>query len=175
MTLRRAALYLFAPALVFAAAAELRAQAPGAMMGGPPMSAPGGAPPCYNEFGPLRSEAETRANAIKTAVEKKSPRPEVCQLFNKFAAAEAKVVKYVESNQTWCGIPPDVVKQMKANHDRTQQTRKQVCSGGQMGGEPQPAAPSLSEALGTSRSILPTTAGSGRGTFDTLTGTPLAR
>lgn len=145
-----------------------------------PMGAPGaggGAPPCVGEFMPLRQEAEKRAAAIKAAADRKAPREEVCNAFKRFSESEAKLVKYMEANQSWCGIPPDAVKQMKQNHSRTLATRDRACAGGPIGGgpAPRPAGPSLSEALGTSRGINPNAVTPGRGTFDTLTGNALQR
>ena len=137
-------------------------------------AAPGGQPPCFNEFVPLRKEAEERAAIIRTAMEKKAERPEICQAFKNFAAAEDKVVKFVETNSVWCGIPPEAVKQMKANHSRTIKTRNQVCNAA-MPAASAPRPPSLSDALNTPRIPDTSTTRDGRGTFDTLTGNPLTR
>src|SRR2546425_608430 len=135
-------------------------------------------PPCFKDFMPLRQDAEKRAGLIKAASDRKAPRPEVCQLFKNFAAAEAKVVKFVSTNQSACSIPQDVVGQMKSNHDRTLKIRDQVCGGGPMGAgaaPPPPPTPRLSDELGIGRIPGPSTTSTGRGTFDTLTGNPLAR
>ena len=51
-----------------------------------------GAPPCFNEFMPLRTEAEKRADAIQAAGKRKAPIEEVCGLFKRFYEAEDKVV-----------------------------------------------------------------------------------
>lgn len=130
------------------------------------------APPCFNEFMPLRQAAEKRAQAIRTATARKAPREEICKLFTSFSESEAKVVKYAEANATFCGIPQQAVTQMKANHGQTVKIRKQVCSAG-----PAPAArgPTLSDALRTTVVPDASTTRTGRGTFDTLTGNPLAR
>jgi hypothetical protein len=132
----------------------------------------GGAPPCYNEILPLRNETEKRGQAIQKAGQRKAPREEVCKLFNSFTAAEAKYVKYAEANAAWCGIPPTAVKQMKANHARSMSIRKQVCSTPVAA---KPRGPSLSDALGTTSVPSATTTQTGRGTYDSLTGNPLAR
>jgi hypothetical protein len=129
-----------------------------------------GANPC-EAFVPLRADAEKNAAAIRTASERQAQREEICTLFQRFAASEAKVVKFLETNQKQCGIPPDVIKQSKASHAKTIQIRTQVCRAG-----PAPAAPSLSDALG-GPGTLDTSAPPRRGvgTFDTLTGSPLVR
>jgi len=129
---------------------------------------------CNAEFMPLRQDAEKRAGAIKAAAAKKS-QPELCNAFKNFAAAEAKMVKYVTDNGTACGIPQDATKNMKANHAKTIGIRDKVCSAD--AGPAAPRAPSLSDALGTSR--LPDTSSpqtqKGGGTFNTLTGNAIAR
>jgi hypothetical protein len=130
---------------------------------------------CNAEFMPLRQDAEKRAGMIKTAAAKKS-QPELCDAFKNFAAAEAKMVKYVTDNGAACGIPADATKNMKANHTKTVGIRDKVCSAN---AAPAAArAPSLSDALGTS-SRLPDTSSpqtqKGGGTFNTLTGNAIAR
>ena len=128
-------------------------------------------PPCLKDFAPLRDDAAKKASAIKAAGERKAGPPEACALFNTFAAAEAKVVKYARENATWCGIPADAVKQMQVNHDRTLTIRTRICKAAASPGRP--AGPSLSDALGAPNAAAPDTVKPGRGTFDTLTGTPL--
>jgi hypothetical protein len=140
-------------------------QSPGRAGAFPP---PGGQSVC-EQFPSIRAQAEKDASAIKTASDRKVAREEICALFNRFAASEGKMTKFLETNQTTCGVPPDAIKQVKTQHARTLQIRKQVCSAG-----PSPRGPSLSDALGGP--VLPDTAPKpGRGTFDTLTGSPLAR
>ena len=141
-------------------------------MQAPPMQ---GVPPCYNEFMPLRQEAEKRAAAVKAASERKAQRPEICQLITRFSEAEGKFAKYIEVNQTWCGIPPQVVAQIKANHVKTAKTRTQVCSNAPLTGQGPtlPPGPGLSDALGTNRVPDSNTTSTGKGTFDTLTGNPI--
>jgi hypothetical protein len=128
-------------------------------------------PPCLKDFLPLRDDAEKKAQAIRAASERKATPKEACSLFNALAAAEAKLVKFSIANATWCGIPPQAVEQMKTSHARTDQMRVRVC---QMAANPQrPATPSLGDALGTTVVPDASTIKPGRGTFDTLTGTPL--
>jgi hypothetical protein len=120
------------------------------------------------KFPEIRTETEKAAGAIRTAGEKKLPREEVCPLFQKFAASEAKMLKFLTDNQRNCGVPPEAIKTVKSNHARTLQMRTAVCSAAPRVG------PSLSDAL--SSPILPDSdeQKKGRGTFDTLTGNPLA-
>jgi len=130
------------------------------------------APPCFNEFMPLRDEAEKRGQAIQAAGKRKAPIEEVCELFKRFYEAEGKVVNYAVANGTWCGIPPQAVKQMQSNHTKTAQIRNRVCSPRAAG---RPRAPSLGDALGTTVVPDASTTRTGPGTYDTLTGNPLKR
>lgn len=158
-----------------AAAPQAATPRPAAPPQGQASAAPQGQmPPCFNEFLPLRQEAEKRAAVLKGDPSKrKLTQPEACQAFKSFAAAEAKVVQFVDKNSVWCGIPADAVKVMKANHAKTVQIRDQVCNGARPGPG---AAPSLSDALGGGARIPDSTnTRTGQGTFDTLTGNPLAR
>jgi hypothetical protein len=133
-----------------------------------------GAPPCFNEFMPLRTEAEKRADAIQAAGKRKAPIEEVCGLFKRFYEAEDKVVKYAVTNATFCGIPEQAVKSMKASHEKTLQIRNRVCNPAAAAAA-KPRGPSLSDVLGTT--IVPdaSTTRTGPGTYDTLTGNPLKR
>jgi hypothetical protein len=131
-------------------------------------------PPCFQDFAPLRGDAEKRAGALQAAIKRKAAREEICNLIKSFGVAEAKVVKFVEKNQQACGIPPEAVTQMKANHQRTVTSTSQVCSGGPTAGRP--SGPGLSEALGVSRAPTGTDPLAPKsGTMDSLTGNVLQR
>jgi hypothetical protein len=132
-------------------------------------------PPCLAEFVKLRGEVEKRGGMIKAAGERKEkPSPkEACGLFNAFTAAEAKMIKYAVGPGIACGIPAQVIDNMKQSHAKSSEIRGRVCQVA-AAGPPRPAAPSLSDALSapvTNADNIKT----GRGTFDTLTGTPLGR
>jgi hypothetical protein len=130
-------------------------------------------PPCFNEFAPLRGEAEKRANVLKAAMEKKVAREEACSLIKRFAEAEAKVVKFIKANAQSCGIPPQAITQMKSNHERTMKMQTQVCSAS--AGPAKPTGPGLSEALGTARGGTLDPLAPQSGGLDTLTGNVLSR
>jgi hypothetical protein len=120
------------------------------------------------QFPPIQEQAQKDGGAIQAASERKAAREEICALFNRFVVSEAKMVRFLETHRTTCGVPPDAIKHVRGQHAKSQQIRKQVCSAGPAAG------PSLSDALGGP--ALPDEAPKpGRGTFDTLTGSPLAR
>jgi hypothetical protein len=110
---------------------------------------------------------------VRAAHEKKATPQEACGLIGAFSDAEARLVKFVETNGSSCGIPDQVVKGMKTNHEHTVQLRKQICMAA--ANPPRPAGPSLSDALDPSSATVAQPVKPGRGTFDTLTGNALAR
>jgi hypothetical protein len=148
---------------------------PGAGMPGggmPGFGAPSAPPPACQQLIGLRDETQKSANAINQAGQRKAPPAEACKLFKNFLAAENRMIKAVENNGPQCGLPPDVSKQIRAGHARAEQLANQVCEAAARGGLP--AGPSLSDALGITPSVPDTTSKRG-GTFDTLTGSALAR
>jgi hypothetical protein len=127
---------------------------------------------CMEGFAKLRDEAQKRANALQAAGKHKPSAKEACGLFNAFAAAEAKLIKYTVAHTADCRVPPGVLDNMKKQHAQTNKVRGNVC---RAAAAPRgPAPPSLSDALSApipdSNNIK-----TGRGTFDTLTGNPLGR
>jgi len=130
------------------------------------------APVQCNAFMPLRDDAQKKAAAVRAATEHKAERKEVCALVTRFATAEAAVVKFLEANKTWCGIPDEAVKAAKTGHERTLKFRTMACSEAPAA---QPKAPSLSDAIGTPSVDSAANTKTGRGTLDTLSGNPLAK
>jgi hypothetical protein len=165
-----------APAPWPGAATAAPMPAPGmSPMGAPPQASPfgggGGMPPCMAEFAKLRDEVQKKGLAAKAAGQRKVPREEMCKHITAYSAAELKWVKYTETNVTACGIPAEVVQQLKQVHNGTEQTKEKICAV-----TPTAAPPSLSDALGTTRLPTPeTTTKSGSGTLDTLTGSAIQR
>jgi hypothetical protein len=128
--------------------------------------------PCVQEFFKLRDDAEKKGHAIKAANDRKATPKEACQLFGAFITAQTKMLKYATENTVWCGIPPQVVETIKQSVTKISEVRTRVC---QAAAAPvQQTGPSLSDALSSpvpdSKNIK-----TGRGTFDTLTGSPLGK
>ena len=150
----------------------------GGGFGGPPMGGGfggGGGPPpeCVTRFTTLRGEVEKRGMAARTASEKHATREEMCKLVTEYGAAEVKWIKYTESNMSKCGIPKEIVKQLKMVHAKTADGQKKLCAVA-------PAVsntPTLSDALGTA--TMPTRETEKKrkpgGTMDTLTGNALGQ
>jgi len=126
---------------------------------------------CGRDFAGLRNDAQKKASALQVASKNKVNPKEACGLFNSFSAAELKMIKYAQANMTVCGVPPQAVDQMKKQHLNTDNIRTKVCEAAARG-PAGPAAPTLSDALNAPIADS-TNIKTGRGTFDTLTGTPL--
>ena len=71
---------------------------------------------CVQDFGKLRDTAQKRAEAIRNASARKAQAKEACGLFVAFTDAEAKMIKFVGDNTARCGIPPEIVKNLKQGH-----------------------------------------------------------
>jgi hypothetical protein len=129
-------------------------------------------PPCVQAFGKLRDATQQKALAIRQASQRKASPKEACHLFTAFTAAEEKMLKYAVDNAAWCGIPPQVIDNIKKGHAQSNEMRIKICR--VAAAPPRPAGPSLSDALGgpipDANNIK-----TGRGTFDTLTGSPLGK
>lgn len=142
---------------------------------GPPPAASAFANPAQQvclEFPNMRDDVAKSFSQIKAASERKMSREEACPLFKTAVLKEDKLLKFLQTNKALCGVPPQIITQVKTNHAQTVRIRDQVCSN-----KPGPAAgPSLSDALGAPIIADDTDAAKpGRGTFDTLTGNVLAR
>jgi len=142
---------------------------------GPPPGAPGaqGAQGAQcNDFQTLASEAQKRGSAVGAAIKAKVDRKQICSLMTTFVAAEGNALKFLEDNKVWCGVPDQVITMSKANHEKSLKFRTAACSDD----GPHPKAPSLSDAIKEPSGVdTAKTTKTGRGTFDTLTGNPLAR
>jgi hypothetical protein len=125
-----------------------------------------------NDFGKLRDDAGKKAMAVRTANEHHADRKEICTLVTRFAAAETLMVKFLETNKTWCGVPEQAIAAAKSNHEKTLKFRTVACSSAP---EAHPRIPTLSDAIGTPSVDTAKNTKTGRGTFDTLTGNPLAK
>lgn len=130
---------------------------------------------CMEKFAPLRQDAERRAKLIQAASERRAPPKEACALIKGYVQAEARLVNYVTTKQTACGIPSDIPKQLKANQARSQQMLKTVCTAAAQPQGGPAAAPTLSEVLGSPSAAPEIRTVRGGSTFDTINGNVLAR
>ena len=138
--------------------------------GVPAAWAQGQAPQCA-QFPQLSETAHKKADAVQAAMKAKADRKQICVLMQSFVAAESSVIKFLVDNKTWCGVPDQAITSSKSNHEKSVKFRDLACSDN----DPHPKAPSLSDAIKTPTVDSATNTKTGRGTFDTLTGNPLAR
>jgi hypothetical protein len=142
-----------------------------------PASAPGGfGPPpqamaaVCNNFVKLKDEAEKKALVMQSIGKNHGDRKSMCDAVTHFTAAETVVVKFLVDNKTTCNVPDQAIAAAKTNHDHTVKFRDTICAEA-----PQPKPPTLSDALGAPMLDTAKNTKTGRGTFDTLTGNPLAK
>jgi hypothetical protein len=127
--------------------------------------------PCA-AFGPIQQDAQKTLTELKTANERKAPREEFCQMFQRLALSTGKMVKFLEQNKLQCNVPAEAVQRAKTEYAKSLTFRKQACSTAPAGS----GTPSLSDVLGAP--ILPDSSSTTKpnmGTFNTLTGNPLER
>jgi hypothetical protein len=96
-----------------------------------PSQAAGPPDNCMKEFAPLREDAERRGKLIKLASERHATPEEACKLIGGFGQAEIKMIKYVESHASKCGIPPQISEQLKSGHKNTENMQQKVCAAAQ--------------------------------------------
>lgn len=123
------------------------------------------------KFRAINEATQLKANAVQVAMKAKADRKDICRLMTAFVASESSVVKFLVDNETWCGIPDQAVSAAKASHEKSIKFRDAACTAG-----PSPKAETLSDAIKTAPVDSATNTKAGRfGTFDTLTGNPLAK
>src|SRR6516165_8835073 len=110
---------LLALALLILAVADRAAWAQfGMPQGGPPQGGPPGGAQC-NSFQALAEEAQKRGSAVGAAIKAKADRKQICALMTTFVAAETNVIKFLDNNKVWCGVPEQVITVSKANHEKS--------------------------------------------------------
>jgi hypothetical protein len=125
-----------------------------------------------NSFIPLKEDAQQKALAVRTAIQKKAERKDICTLVQRFYAAEEAVVKFLEKNKSWCGIPDQAITNAKASHENSAKFRTAACTEAPAA---KPRPPSLSDAISTPSVDTGANTKTGRGTLDTLNGNPLPK
>ena len=81
-------------------------------------------------------------------------REEMCKLVSAYSAAEQKWLQFTEANVSHVRHPGRRPAQLKQAHARTEQTKQKICAAGPASAET--AAPSLADALGTTRPPIET-------------------
>ena len=116
-------------------------------MPGGAFSAPQAPPPACQQLLSNRDEVAKHGQALQAAGQKKAPPDELCKLFKAFIAVEGKMIKGLQEHSATCGVPPEVLKQVKEGHGKASEMSKKICDIAAQG--PRQAGPTLSDALGT--------------------------
>src|SRR5262249_34008271 len=114
---------------------------------------------------------------LKAASDRHAPPDEACKLIRNYGQAEQKMISYVQSHASKCGIPAQVSDQLKAGHKNTETMTTKICQVAQQMQMQQarPAGPALSELLGQSSGPEANVTKKGGSPFDTLNGNVLTR
>jgi hypothetical protein len=149
----------------------------GAGLGGAPAPpSQGGGDQCMKEFVPLREDAEKRGKQIKAASDRHATPQEACKLIEAFGQSEIRMIKYVETHASKCGIPPTVLDQLRNGHKNSESMQQKVCNAATQVQARGPGGPSLSDVLGSAAQLPEATkTKKGGSTFDTLNGNVLTR
>ncbi len=83
------------------------------------------------------------------------------------------MLKFATDNATWCGIPNQVMVNLKEGIAKTSEVRTKVCQ--VAAAPPRPAGPKFERRAVRARCRTSNNIKTGRGTFDTLTGSPLGK
>ena len=82
--------------------------------GGSPFGAPQqGPPPACQQLLSYRDATAKQGQALQAADQKKAEPAEICKLFKAFLGAETKMLKGLEELSSQCGVPADIIKQVK--------------------------------------------------------------
>ena len=83
---------------------------------------------CQTGYSLLRGDAIEKGRLIREAHDRHATAEESCKLVGSYSAAEVLMIKYVEANASQCGIPAQIVDQLKAAHKNTEGLLLNVCS-----------------------------------------------
>jgi hypothetical protein len=88
----------------------------------------GEASPCMADFARLREDVDRQGMAAKAARQRHVGREEMCKYIAAFAAAQTRWVEFTEAGVQSCGIPVQILSQLKRLHASTEQTREKTCA-----------------------------------------------
>jgi hypothetical protein len=74
-----------------------------------------------------RDETEKRANAIHAAGRSQAGPEETCRLFKLFLASGRRMIEGLEATAAVCGVPPEAIDRVKAQHAQASRIGQQVC------------------------------------------------
>jgi hypothetical protein len=123
-----------------------------------------------NGFIPLRDDAQKKGMAIGAAEKRHADVKELCTVVSAFSIAEAAALKFLQTNKVWCGVPDQAITTAATSHEKTLKFREAVCNAAV-----RPRVPTLSDTIGEPSLDTAKNTKTNTGTFNTLTGNPLAK
>ena len=94
-----------------------------------PMHGADQTPSCRLEFARLREDLQTKGRAAKAAGQRHVSRQQMCWYIMTYADSMAQWVRFAETGVQTCGIPIQIVNQLKQVHASTEQTKGNICAG----------------------------------------------
>jgi hypothetical protein len=128
-------------------------------LAGAAWAAPALAQSCGDDLQKLSQRRETEmatmSSVIKAAKGKQVDPTVFCSKSGSFIAAENAMIAYMEKNKDWCGVPDEVIDNLKANHAKSaafaakackaagelKKMKEQQANGGGPQAQPLPAGP----------------------------------
>jgi hypothetical protein len=80
-----------------------------------------------NGLAPLREAVEKSAKVVQDAGKRHAYPQEACRLIGYHHAAKAKMIEFVEINAAKCGIPAQIVEQLRASRKMTEAFQEKAC------------------------------------------------
>lgn len=140
--------------------------AKGAILGGVAflaMAFPGGAfaqsASCQNDFAALNAKLEKQVaslNALTAGGKKKQLDPSAaCPRLRSLSATERELLAYMKKEQSWCGIPDDLIQKFTERADNTSRIAGQACKAAQQQAQMRKQAEQGGPAAAAQRPRLP--------------------
>ena len=108
---------------------------------------------CNEDMGAIQQKRNVQLEALNKITKANKGKLDpitACPRLRTLAGLEREMLAYMEKNQSWCSIPPEIVEQVKTGAGRTAQIAGQACKIAaqarqmqQQGANAGPAAPAL--------------------------------
>jgi hypothetical protein len=105
--------------------------APGTLPDASPVPSPAPRPPQCDALLAIRDEWQKHGQAIKAANQKKADVRGACKLFRAYLNTEMKMLRMLEADGASCGVPPQVLQQVRGSHAKAQRIGQQICDAAQ--------------------------------------------
>lgn len=131
---------------------------------------------CQGGFTAYKAEYEKRGKAVEAANKRKATAEEACGLFKSLVEAQGKMFKFLKDNQTTCGVPEEIIKNLAGSVAKTTEVKTKVCQvAATGGGAARTPSAGLSGAINITGDVGTAPPENSSGLFDTLNGNILQR